>query len=182
VNRRPLALTIAAAIAVTGCGAHSQSATGAAGLGRAIAQAPAATPPPTPNATRDPGRPAPARGCPPRDLDAPARGCAVLRPLLRAASSFAAAYVRYQTGQLSGPVRAALRHTCVPQFARELVSQPVTTPRGTPIASERLQRVTFAGANRVDVTWTTRGQATTAQLQLERRDGRWLVAGLRPLI
>ncbi|HWF25997.1 MAG TPA: hypothetical protein VG275_11145 [Solirubrobacteraceae bacterium] len=106
----------------------------------------------------------------------------MLRPLLRAASSFVAAYLRYQTGQLSGPVRAALRQTCLPRFASELVSQPVTVPRGTPIGSERLQRMTFAGENRVDVTWTTRRQATTAQLHLERRDGRWLVAGLRPLI
>jgi len=162
-------------------------------LGRAIAAAPARTTqvvtvaPPVAHTDADTGGGRCGGGTPNRGGHSLA-GCRATRSLLTAAGRFAEAYVRYQTGQLTGSVKADLWATSTAAFAGFLLSQPVSVPPGQHIARERVTRVILTSGSKVNASWVARNppsgqpQSGTVQITLTRAHGRWLVAAAKPLL
>jgi hypothetical protein len=162
-------------------------------LGRAIAAAPARTTqvvtvaPPVAHMSADTGGGRCGAWIPNRGGHSLA-GCRATRWLLTAAGRFAEAYVRYQTAQLTGSVKADLRATSTAAFAGFLLSQPVSVPPGQHIARERVTRVILTSGSKVNASWVAQNppsgqpQSGTVQITLTRAHGRWLVAAAKPLL
>ena len=110
-----------------------------------------------------------------------------LGAMLAVARRFSVAYMPYQIGRLPRWVRAAIKRTCTPAFARYLLGQP---PRLTAqllahpkaIETYRVASVNLAaGANRVTVSYVSRQDSADTGaflLTLVKQRGRWLIAGL----
>ena len=107
--------------------------------------------------------------------------------MLAVARRFSIAYMPYQIGRLPRWVRAAIKRTCTPAFARYLLGQP---PRLTAqllahpkaIETYRVASVNLAaGANRVTVSYVSQQDNSDTGaflLTLVKQRGRWLIAGL----
>jgi hypothetical protein len=107
--------------------------------------------------------------------------------MLAVAAPFAAAYMPYQVGRLSGWAREAIKRTCTPAFAHYLLSRPAEqSPRlsAHPADAEtyRVASVNLAtGSNRVTVSYVSdqdRADTGAFVLTLAHGHGRWLVAAL----
>jgi hypothetical protein len=107
--------------------------------------------------------------------------------MLAVAARFAAAYMPYQVGRLSGWARAALKRMCTPAFAHYLLSRPAEQSpllSANPADAEtyRVASVNLAaGSNRVSVSYASqqdRADTGAFLLTLAHPHGRWVVAAL----
>lgn len=183
------------ALLLGSCGSGSSGASHPGdSLGRPIASAaPASTQPPVKPYTAPPTR---ARNKTSAGLwvvnpDGPLPSDSRWPPLLVVARRFAAADDDYETGRLSTGVRRAIRQTCSPEFAAELLSRPVVLPAGLPSGQvhERaesvgpLEKLPARALVLVSVHRALDGSSSTGtvELTLVESAGRWLVSGLSVL-
>lgn len=195
--------TLLAAIALTGCatisprGERTGSGDGSA-LGQSIATGPTAmatsmttTTAPARRRRAAPGPAAESIRLPPPPSASTPRS----RAILRVATRFAQAYLLYQVGRESHPVREAILATSTPTFGRLLISQPVSVPaaqrqsQGT--QPSELSAVTYTGpaalgpgpaVQIVTARYHTTGHPTSAgqlTIELTALGGQWHVCSLR---
>jgi hypothetical protein len=109
----------------------------------------------------------------------PARATALTR-------SFLAAYLRWEVGDTRAAVHRALRQSATPSLGRYLLSQVPRQPGGMPQRStpgrvtrlDLVQNPQDSGRPTVVATIDRDGRVSSLPLELERRDGAWLVAEL----
>lgn len=102
--------------------------------------------------------------------------------LAGAGRRFVVAFLRYEVGDLSGAVRAALRASATPHFARELLASPRPSDSAShsPARIERIDLSFLAASGRrallTGVAQRPDGPEEFA-FAFERRGGRWLATG-----
>jgi hypothetical protein len=127
------------------------------------------------------------------DPDAPLPRASAWPPVLVVARRFAAAYLRYQVGELGSAVRQAIAGTCTPAFAAQLLSHRPSLPPGTRpdqvrqrlVAVAPLERLPGAAVTLVTVRAAGPSRAASAfELRLVRAPSRprgWRVARMTVL-
>ncbi|MGH3610754.1 MAG: hypothetical protein ACRDRD_22085, partial [Pseudonocardiaceae bacterium] len=105
---------------------------------------------------------------------------------IRATSAeFAAAFARYEVGRFTASVRRELLRTAIPDFARQLIARPPSSPASatSPQPAEVGAITRSVGTNSyggvtVAVELVRRGNAAPLLLSLGQNGARWLVTGL----
>jgi len=105
---------------------------------------------------------------------------------LTVARRFSDAYMAYQAARLTPQVRATIKQTCTPAFARFLLAHPVVLPPALiahPADLEvfRVASVNPAADHRVTVSYVSeqlRSDTGSFLLSLALRDGLWLISRL----
>jgi hypothetical protein len=114
-------------------------------------------------------------------------GSARVAPAVEAVSrSFLAAYLRYEVGDAPGVVRRGLRASATPALARFLLSQEPRQPLGVKqhpkpgrlVALAPLQNPQDPSRRKVVATIERDERPSSLQLELEQREGAWLVSEL----
>ena len=94
--------------------------------------------------------------------------------ILASAREFASAYMSYQAGRKPGWVRTAIKWTCTPAFASNLLRRP---PPSVSIETDRVTGVFALGDDTARVTYVSgRSDSGALVLTLSASRGRWLVS------